>query len=542
MTTRLAAVLSFFVSTLALAQDSEPPSSGPTLTGTFSVINNGPGNQTNPHVACDLASYTNVDDITGASTIHYWDFAASADHVVPGNGIDLLSDVSSSRIAFTEVTAGGDTVSFFDANTLFRTDIPGTGRSNPVLGGNLVVFEDRSYLIPPNQSEIGIYDLNTNTDIRLTNDTAFDKNPSVSPSGNAVVWEKCQTDGSNCDVYSAIQTAPGTFTTHLLSIGTGNDRQPDTNGTIAVYVSDKSGENDVYYQPVAGGTETHLSIAGDQRDVAISGNLIAFESNAGGSGYDIYVYDLAANTLYRVTNTPGTDETLTDISVCGSTGRIVYVVPNNGAFDVWAFTFTPPPPPPPPPSCEPAADACEDPTGRTLLATLTLTRGTGAPQSQTGTFADSEPGALICIRNHRATSGEVTINDQRVVGPSAFKHSVNLIALRVNGMQAVNSLEASIAGEKGTSYEVKIYSDRANCTACTRGAAKPTSEDAQLIKGERLTTADRFTQLSYDLDEPLEADAMGCSSTSGLALSGLAVLALWLTLRRRPAVARARRP
>jgi len=48
----------------------------------------------------------------------------------------------------------------------------------------------------------------------------------------------------------------------------------------------------VYYQPVAGGTETHLAIAGNQRDVAISGNLIAFESNAGGSGYDIYVYDV----------------------------------------------------------------------------------------------------------------------------------------------------------------------------------------------------------------------------------------------------------
>src|SRR6266513_4367550 len=35
----------------------------PTLTGTFEPIHVGPGNQTNPHVNCDLASYTNIDDV-----------------------------------------------------------------------------------------------------------------------------------------------------------------------------------------------------------------------------------------------------------------------------------------------------------------------------------------------------------------------------------------------------------------------------------------------------------------------------------------------
>ncbi|HEY8208747.1 MAG TPA: hypothetical protein VIG99_14760 [Myxococcaceae bacterium] len=525
----------------------------PTLVGFPSPINNGPGNQTNPHVACDLASYTD-DDFAGTSTIHYWDFATNSDHVVPGNQVDLLSDVSSDRLAFTEVSFTGDIVAVFNTTTLLRTDIPGTGKSNPALGGNLVAFEDRSYLAPPNQSEIGVWDMSAGTGVRLTNDTAFDKNPSVSPSGNALVWEKCQTNGSNCDVYSAIQTGPGAFTTHLLSIGAGDDRMPDTNGSIAVYVSNKSGENDVYYQPLAGGTETHLSIAGDQRDVAVSGNLIAFESNAGGTGYDIYVYDLASNILYRVTNTPGTgmDETLTDISVCGNTGRIVYAVPNEGAFDVWAFTFTPPEPPPQTPDCQAAADACENPGNRPLLATLTLTRGNGHPQVASTTFADPDPGVLICIRNRQATSGEVNINDRRVVGPSAFKHSVSLIALRADGMQAVNELEASIAGKKGTSFEVKVYAD-----SCGSGGCGGSSWDgngngpdhgrrdgnrdpvvAYPVQGERLITLDHFTQITLDPDEPLEAEAMGCSSTSGLALSALAVLGLWLSARRRPAFAK----
>jgi hypothetical protein len=550
MTTKLAACLSLCVCTVAAAQ--EPPTT-PTLTGTFSAVNASPGNQTNPHVDCAMASYTN-DDFQGSSTIHYFNFTTNQDNVVPGNALDRLSDVSGNKIAFTELGATADTVALFDINTQIRTELPGTKSSNPALGGNLVAFEDRGYLAPPNQSEIDVYDLNTDSVTRLTNDTLFDKNPAVSPSGNAVVWEKCQPDGTGCDVYSAIQAGPGVFTTHVLTPGGGEDRTPDTNGTIAVYISNRSGENDIYYQPVAGGPETRLSIPGDQRDVAISGNLIAFESNSGGNGYDIYVYDLVGNTLYRVTNSPGVDETLTDISVCGSTGRIVYAIPGQfGDFDVYAFTFAPPvtTTPPPPPECEPAADACEHPEGRTLLADVTVTRGTGHPQGISATFADADPAALICITNHRATSGAVEINDRRVVGPGAFEHNVQKIALRVDRMHPTDRLEASIAGQKGTSFEVKVYSDSGTCNSSCGGSQHDDGRDGHRlssddpntveITGERLTTTDGLTQLQYDVNEPLDADAMGCSSTSGVALSALVVLAMWLAARRRPAVSRVRR-
>src|SRR5262245_56125143 len=65
----------------------------PALVGSFAIVNNGPGNQTNPHVSCDLASYTS-DDFQGSSTIHYYDFVSNTDHVVPGNQVDLLSNVA----------------------------------------------------------------------------------------------------------------------------------------------------------------------------------------------------------------------------------------------------------------------------------------------------------------------------------------------------------------------------------------------------------------------------------------------------------------
>jgi hypothetical protein len=312
----------------------------PTLTGTFQVVNNGSGNQTNPHVNCDLASYTNIDDFTGQSTLHYWNFATGIDRVIPGNDIDLLSDVSGGRIAFTEVHEDGDHVIVYDTVSQTSTLIPGAGESNPAINGNLVAFEDRSFA--GNQIEISTYDLSTGIVTRLTNDALFDRNPSVSPTGNALVWEKCQTDGAGCDIYSAIQTSPGVFTTRALTGAAGEDRLPDTNGQTVVYTSNRGGETDIYFQPIEGGAETQLSIPGNQRDVTISGNLIAFESQVqlvGTTEYDVFVYDLSTGNLYQVTNTPGGDETISDITVCNGIGRIVYAVPGAGNFDVYAFTF-----------------------------------------------------------------------------------------------------------------------------------------------------------------------------------------------------------
>ena len=308
------------------------------LPGATQAIKVGPGNQTNPHVGCNLASYTEVDDFTGASRIRYFDFATNTEHVVPGNAIDLLSEIAGSRIAFTEVHVDGDHVAVYDTVSQATTFVPGAARSNPSIGGNLIAFEDRSFSTNPSESEISVYDPNTGTVTRLTNDALFDKNPSVSPSGNAVVWEKCQTNGLGCDVYLATQTGPGTFQTQLLT-GPGEDRFPDTNGEVVVYTSDKSGENDIYFQRVGGSTEFHLSIPGDQREPTISGNLIAFESQVQLGEYDVFVYDLSTANLYQVTNTPGLDETLTDISVCNGIGRIVYVVAAGGGYDVYAFTF-----------------------------------------------------------------------------------------------------------------------------------------------------------------------------------------------------------
>jgi Tol biopolymer transport system component len=317
-----------------------PSASVPMLTGTLVPVNNSQGDQTNPHVDRDRVSYTN-DDFAGHSVIHLFDFSTATDSVIPGNGLDRLSNIGDTHVAFSELTSLGDHIVLFDTTTQTSTVVSGVKCTNPALGGNLVAFEDRSDT-SSRQSEIDVYDISTSTVTQLTNDALFDKNPSLSPNGSAIAWEKCVIDGAGCDIYSAIQTSPGIFATQALTGSTGEDRTPDTNGEIVVYTSNRGGDTDIYYQPIGGGTETQIAIPGDQRDVRISGNLIVFESQTVGPlfSHDVFVYDISSGSFYQVTNTPIDDERLSDISVWNGTGRIVYAVAGGfGDFDVYAFTF-----------------------------------------------------------------------------------------------------------------------------------------------------------------------------------------------------------
>lgn len=317
-------------STIVLQTDGAP-----LLQSTAEVVNNAVGNETNPHVECNRVSYT-FDDFQGSSTIHYKDMATGVDNVVPGNQVDLLSDISGSRIAYTEVTFTGDTVRVFDTISQTQTIIPGLKLSNPSIGGNIVAFEDRnSGVLTP---QIALYDLSNGTVTSLTNDSVTNWRPVVSPNGDALVWEKCDSPHVNCAVYAALQTAPGVFSTRALTPAEGRDHLAFTDGKIAVYISDRSGDRDVYYQTLATGAEVHLAIPGEQRFPSISGDLIAFGSQDQ-NGFDVFIYDIRTGKLFRVTNTLHVDETLNELSVCNGVGRIVYTVPGNGDFDVNAVSF-----------------------------------------------------------------------------------------------------------------------------------------------------------------------------------------------------------
>ena len=308
----------------------------PLIDGTFQVVSN--GFDTDPHVSCNLASYTS-DPFLANSRVHYQDLSTGIDNVIPGNEYAFASGVSGSRIAYTVSTSGRYAIRIFDTNSQTTTAVPGVNRVGPSIGGNLVAFEDYSNSGAP---EIITYDLSTGIVTPLTSDSLIDRSPKVSPNGNAVVWEKCQISNDGCDVYAAVRTAPGVFTTRALTTGGGEDRFPSTDGEVVVYTSDRTGERDVYYQPLDVSSEVHLSIPGDQRRATVSRHLISFESRQLLSS-DIYIYDIRTGTLSKATSAPH-NETVSEIGVCNGIGRIVYVVPADdfASFDIHAFSFAAP--------------------------------------------------------------------------------------------------------------------------------------------------------------------------------------------------------
>ena len=300
------------------------------------VIDDRSADQTDPHVDCNMASYT--DEFNQFAQLTYFNFLTNTGGVVTGPFDVFLSDIDGTRITFTSITASGSTIYVFDSLTGDIFTVPNvTNGIDSSLGGSLVAFEQLSP--SSEQSEVSVFDLETNTLTQLTNDGLKNLDPIVSPTGDAVIFQKCQISGLGCDVYAAIRTAPGVFTLSQLTGSTGEETNVDTNGSIVVYESLVNGDRNIAYQPIGGGAEVQIVLPDDQRNPSIAGNLISFESIVSPGNYDLFAYDSASDRLYRLTDTPAA-EFLNDITFCSGQFRVVYAKPGAaGDADIHAFTF-----------------------------------------------------------------------------------------------------------------------------------------------------------------------------------------------------------
>jgi hypothetical protein len=321
------------------------PVNGEQITSPRVTINNGPGHQTDPHVSGNLASYTD-----SATTIRYFDFLTGTDSAVPSGGPgerDTLSDVNGSRISFSRFFGDSDFsthIFVYDTATSALTEIdpqPGVFRFSPTIGGDTLAYEDLVNGGPACCSRIAVYDLAANppSPPQILTSNKLADSPGVAPDGNTVVWEECV--GSNCDIVKAVRVA-GAWTVSTVVNSPSNEENPDTDGTWIVYDSNRSGNSDIFFQPVDGGQERQLAIAGEQTNPSISQGVIAFESRLTSSDPgDILVYVIATNTLYQVTSAPSINETLDDVSVLPNGDiRVVWSAQEND-FNVYATAFTP---------------------------------------------------------------------------------------------------------------------------------------------------------------------------------------------------------
>ena len=524
---------------------------GEPLVGTRKVVNNGPGNQSDPHVSGSLVAYTNESQ--GSSEIRYYDLSTDQDVAIPNGGAyDFVADISGDTVVFTRVVT---TSAIFTYNVLTQGPAlevaprENSNRRGAVVGHRTVAWQDFSYPTPSSQPEIAAFDLETQTLTRLTDDNLLDRTPAVSPDGGVIVWTKCAT-GLSCDVWQGV-AVPGGFETMALTGAQGEESQPDSNGQIVVYASnrtDASGvtDRDIYWQAVGGGTEYRLALPGQDANPSISGSLIAFERqdpSAPALNYDIMLFDLKTQTLYRLTATPQS-ENLNDISV-GSDGlvRVVWSLPEN-EFDVHSFIFRLPGNPQcEEPAPETAEEVCNNPGDRPLLASVQLERSTAQPTEAGRSMPDTGE-AVVCVDNGhggmRATAGWVEIGGVSVVEPSDFNPDVELIARPVE-LQGNTSMSVRIAGKPGSAFRVRVYGAHPECDGGFKGQ--------EIIAGEQVAPREweppvnSVPRADGVLGEGEEAKpGLGCGmSGASMAWVGALLLAalLWRN-RRAPAPVRFR--
>jgi hypothetical protein len=312
------------------------------------TINSSPGDQTDPHVDKDLASYTD----TPSNQIRYYRFSTGADLGIPQDSttlFDVLSDVNGGRIAFTRVELDRNAIFVFDPATESLTEIDplaGSNRLGVALGGNTLAFVD----LASGQGDMFAYDLGANPPQPpqvVSLDPNAEQNPNVSPDGNMIVWEDCPVSIVNCDIFKG-RRAAGVWSVSAVAHASDPEDNPDTDGTWIVYDANRAGNatgEDIYYQLATGGPEFQLALPGAQQNPSIKGGLIAFESRASSSApSDLFVYDIANNILYQVTATPTIDENLNDLSLLDNGDiRMVWAANDGVAGDenIHATTFTP---------------------------------------------------------------------------------------------------------------------------------------------------------------------------------------------------------
>ena len=321
-----------------------------TLAGTEVPVATGAGDQTDPHVSGDWIVYTDFSGSNGGR-IRYHNLVTGFDAaILNADGTDSLSDISGTTVVYIHFAGDGrHAVYSFDiaagGNPIELDPQPASNRREAAVGGRTVAWQDFGFSTV-SSPEIAVYDLDTHVTTRLTDDSLYDRDPEVSPDGNTVTWAKCTSVAGGCEVWEAVRTG-STWTANPLTSGGTESTLPDTNGSVVVYNRALGfNESDIVWQPVGGGPENQLTLPSMsiQQNPSISGGLVTFESydpSAATPNFDIYAYQLATDTLFRLTETPN-DESLNDVWVAPD-GHMTVVWSRReitGDDNVYAETFT----------------------------------------------------------------------------------------------------------------------------------------------------------------------------------------------------------
>lgn len=457
---------------------------------TTSVVNDGPGDQTDPHVSGDWIAYT--EELYGDSRVRVHEVATGGDAAVPNDGgYDFLPDVDGTTVVYSHVDASS-IIRSYDLLTGALTTLTGPGGDarEPRIGGGTVAWQDYSFTYSVLTPEIVVHDLGSGSDTRLTNDSELDEDPEVSPDGNVVVWTKCHQDGTDCQIWSATRPA-GTWVTRQLT-PSGEHANPDTDGGVVVYVSGTGDAQDICWQPVTGGDERCLGLPSVQARPMIDGGLVAFlslDTGAATPNYDIEAYDLVTTALYRVAATSA-DEVLPGVSMLpDGRARVVYASAD-ADYNVRQTTFRPDRTPPV--LTLPPADTVKATSDAGAVVTYAVS-ATDDIDASPAVACTPASGATFPVGN---TAVACTATDE--VGNVAHGSFDVVVVEETDPRDAVDQLHATVDGlglPKGsaTSLDAKLeaVAEALNAgdtaTACSDLTAFIHEVEAQ--RGKKLTTA-----------------------------------------------------
>lgn len=426
------------------------------LAATVVPVATGAGDQTDPHASGNWVVYTDFSGGSSSGRIHYHNVVTGFDAAIPNldGGGDSLSDISGTTVAYVHSVAGRHAVYSFDiaagGDPVELDPQPASNRREAAVGDRTVVWQDFGYtaLASP---EIVVYDLDTHAMTRLTDDALYDRDPQISADGNTLTWAKCTSIAGGCEVWDATR-AGSTWTVGPLTSGGTESSLSDTDGATVVYNRTLgSGESDIVWQPASGGAEGQLILPSVQQNPSISGGVVTFESydpTASTPNFDIYLYDLATDRLFKLTDTPE-DESLNDVWAA-PTGTVTAVWSRRevtGDDNVYAETVTLP-------STSALAATVQQPIDADGSSTFTATRGV-VPVKFTLTVdgvptCDLPPATITVTRVGASTSQTV---DESTYSSAADTGS----SFRIGSCQYVYNLAAHNVGPG--SYRIGIVID-----------------------------------------------------------------------------------